>query len=231
MEKQFQTWRDILGELNGVERKRLVDALGIQNKTLERWIRGETALPQLDRLRNLLAALPIRIRKRFIDSIRQDPRFSKHLAELPLEEETYDIPSVIYARILEANVKTPKDLRFSSLCQLILLESVGQLDIDRVGISVSILTCTPPHAGRGLLQQRAKLCRGAYPEREGCCGLFTGAQHAIRFLQSTNAGVACALREPDRHRHRGGRVVSTGADRVESNDIDRAAAGATTLFL
>jgi transcriptional regulator with XRE-family HTH domain len=156
MEKQFQTWRDLLGELNGVERKRLVDALGIQNKTLERWIRGETALPQLDRLRNLLAALPIRIRRRFIDSIRQDPHFSKHLAELPLEEETYDIPSVIYARILEANVKTPKDLRFSSICQLILLESVGQLDIDRVGISVSILTCTPPlesHKVRSLNQR------------------------------------------------------------------------------
>ncbi len=163
MEKQFQTWRDILGELNGVERKRLVDALGIQNKTLERWIRGETALPQLDRLRNLLAALPIRIRKRFIDSIRQDPRFSKHLAELPLEEETYDIPSVIYARILEANVKTPKDLRFSSLCQLILLESVGQLDIDRVGISVSILTCTPPHAGREVHSLNQRFALGTAP--------------------------------------------------------------------
>ncbi len=162
MEKQFQSWRDLLGELNGVERKRLVDALGIQNKTLERWIRGETALPQLDRLRNLLGALPIRIRKRFIDSIRQDPHFSKHIAELPLDEETYDIPSVIYARILEANVKTPKDLRFSSICQLILLESVGQLDIDRVGISVSILTCTPP-TGREVHSLNQRFTLGTVP--------------------------------------------------------------------
>ncbi len=147
MEQRPQTWRELLSSLSMEERKRIVNALGIQNKTMERWIRGQTGHPHPNRMRQLFKVLPARTRALFIEFVQQDPAFS-HAANIPLPGISTEIPSAFYSRVLEANVSTSRSLRFTSICQLVLLQAVRQIDPDRLGLYMVILKCTPPAHGK-----------------------------------------------------------------------------------
>lgn len=139
-----RTWRELLSNLSAEEKRRIIDELGIQSKTLGRWIRGQTELPRPGRIRQLLNILPPGTRTLFIESIQEDPNFSRYASEISPPSSKVEIPSTFYSRILEANVITPANLRFTTICQLILLQIVRQLDLDHLGLSVIILKCTPP---------------------------------------------------------------------------------------
>lgn len=159
MQLRYHSWRELLGSFDTEERRRIIEALGIQDKTFERWIHGYTNFPHLSRIRQLLAILPAQARACFIECVQQDPHFSKYAADIALPDSRQEIPSTVYARILEANVVTPEALHFITLCQLVLLEMVRQLDREGLGVSVTILTCTPPRPGKQVrtLSQRFSL--------------------------------------------------------------------------
>jgi hypothetical protein len=156
MQQEPQTWRQLLGSLNGEEKRKIIAELGIQGKTLERWIRGYTELPRPRSLRHLVALLPPQKRARFLVLAQQDPHFGKYAEEILLPGVKKGILSGFYAYVLEANVLTPSALRFSTICQLVLIQAVRQLDPNRIGLSLTILKCTPPSPGgkvRTLSQQ------------------------------------------------------------------------------
>jgi hypothetical protein len=127
------------------EKQRVIKALGIQEKTWERWISGNTVLPHLGRIRELLRVLPTNTQAQFLASLERDPKFAKYEIDQLIPTKRADISSTFYSHFLEANVVTPEPLRFTTLCQLILLEMVGHLDADHHhGIFVALLRCTPP---------------------------------------------------------------------------------------
>lgn len=142
------TWRELLQGLNIEEKKRIIEQLGIQERTLSRWIHGQTEFPRPNRVQELLRVLPSRVRVSFLQSVQRDPFFSKYAAEiaLPSSDQT-NIPSIFYARTLLANTTTPEDFRFLTVCQLVLLQMVSSLDAHRLGIFLVILKCTPPPNG------------------------------------------------------------------------------------
>jgi hypothetical protein len=144
MLQPLPSWRDLLRSLGVEEKQRIIKALGIQEKTWERWVRGNTALPHLGRIRELLRVLPTHTQAQFLASLERDPKFAKYEIDQLIPVKRPDISSTFYSHFLEANVVTPEPLRFMTLCQLILLEMVGHLDADRRGIYVAILRCTPP---------------------------------------------------------------------------------------
>jgi len=163
MLQPLPSWRDLLGSLNVEEKRRIIKALGIQEKTWERWIRGDTALPHLDRIRELLRVLPTNTQAQFLASLERDPKFAKYEIDQLIPAQRQDISSTFYSHILEANVVTPEPLRFMTLCQLVLLEMVGHLDPDRNGIYVALLKCTPPVSGQPVRTLSQYLALGTPP--------------------------------------------------------------------
>lgn len=157
------SWRDVLRSLEVPEKERIIKALGIQEKTWERWVRGDTALPHLGRLRELLRVLPAHTQAQFLASLERDPKFAKYEIDQLIPAKRADISSTFYSHFLEANVVTPEPLRFMTLCQLILLEMVGHLDADRYGIYVVILRCTPPVEGQPVRTLSQYLALGTSP--------------------------------------------------------------------
>ncbi len=159
-----RTWRELLNELSPEEKRRIIDRLGIQERTLERWIRGQTDLPHLSKLRQLLNALSVQTRGLFIEAVLQEPSFSRFAEEIvPLSLSTrLEIPSAFYARLMEVHVSTLKELRFTSISQLVMLQILQQLDLHHLGLCVIVLRCTPPFKGkvRSLYQQ---LSLGSFP--------------------------------------------------------------------
>jgi hypothetical protein len=163
MLQQLPSWRDLLSSLEVEEKRRIIKALGIQEKTWERWIRGSTALPHLGRIRELLRVLPTGTQAQFLASLERDPKFAKYEIDQLIPTKRPDISSTFYSHILEANVVTPEPLRFMTLCQLILLEIVGHLDADRNGIYVALLRCTPPVSGQPVRTLSQYLALGTSP--------------------------------------------------------------------
>jgi hypothetical protein len=163
MLQSLPSWRDLLKSLEVEEKQRIIKALGIQEKTWERWVRGNTALPHLGRIRELLRVLPKHTQAQFLASLERDPKFAKYEIDQLIPVKRLDISSTFYSRFLEANVVTPEPLRFMTLCQLILLEMVGHLDADRHGIYVAILRCTPPVSGQPVRTLSQYLALGTPP--------------------------------------------------------------------
>src|SRR5437763_1759126 len=163
MLQPLPSWRDLLRSLDVEEKQRIIKSLGIQEKTWERWIRGNTALPHLGRIRELLRVLPINTQAQFLASLERDPKFAKYEIDQLIPMKKPVISSTFYSHFLEANVVTPEPLRFMTLCQLILLEMVGHLDADRRGIFVTILRCTPPVNGQPVRTLSQYLALGTPP--------------------------------------------------------------------
>src|SRR5579859_6586956 len=163
MIQPLPSWRDLLRNLEVEEKQRIIKVLGIQEKTWERWISGNTALPHLGRIRELLRVLPTHTQEQFLASLERDPKFAKYEIGQLIPVKKLDISSTFYSHFLEANVVTPEPLRFMTLCQLILLEMVGQLDVDRYGIYVAVLRCTPPVNGQPVRTLSQYLALGTPP--------------------------------------------------------------------
>jgi hypothetical protein len=163
MLQPLPSWRDLLRSLEVEEKQRIIKSLGIQEKTWERWINGNTALPHLGRIRDLLRVLPVHTQAQFLASLERDPKFAKYEIDQLIPTKRLDISSTFYSHFLEANVVTPEPLRFMTLCQLILLEMVGHLDADRCGIYVAILSCTPPVKGQPVRTLSQYLALGTPP--------------------------------------------------------------------
>jgi hypothetical protein len=163
MLQQLPSWRDLLKSLDVEEKRRIIKTLGIQEKTWERWIRGNTALPHLSRIQRLFTVLPTDTQAQFLACLERDPKFAKYEIDQLIPAKIRDISSTFYSHFLEANVVTPEPLRFMTLCQLILLEMVGHLDPDRLGICVAILRCTPPVSGQPVRTLSQYLALGTPP--------------------------------------------------------------------
>lgn len=178
---QSLKWRELLGSLNEEERQQIINELGIRDKTLERWIQGHTMLPRSKRVHQLLTVLPPQIRIAFIESIEQDPAFSKYREEFILPSRPLGISSTFYMRVLEANSTASKNFRFTMICQLVLLQMVGQLDPDHRGLSVSILKYTSPSEGKKVrtLHQYFSLGTAPWSNVIEQKGFFMGAESVV----------------------------------------------------
>lgn len=141
-EIQVQTWRRYLGSIisNPKEKQRIAEELGVQPITLTRWVSGESD-PRSQNLRHLLSVLPQQ-RDDLIGLIRREEGFEEFSDSLK-EDASKDIPPDFYTRVLSARASTTENLRFWSLCQIILQQAIGQLDPDRQGLAVWVVRCMP----------------------------------------------------------------------------------------
>src|SRR5260370_7711102 len=144
-EQDWETFRALLKELwnDPLVRKRIEQRTDIALRTLSRWISGETEEPDRKRLSSLLAALP-QHRDALLVAIRKAlPDFEAPLIG-PATRLIEDLPIDFWVRLHEANANTPRNLHFTAIVHLILLQLQATIDPEYIGVQLTIAQCSPP---------------------------------------------------------------------------------------
>lgn len=136
-----QTWRGLLGQCltSGQEKERIASLVGVNPLTLTRWVNGE-AKPRPSNIHRLLDALP-KYRSQFLELLPDD---LKPVVDEPIiRDEAHKIPSPFYISVLNVYTTTSLSLRFSTICNVVLLQALQQLDPNRVDIEITVVRCMP----------------------------------------------------------------------------------------
>lgn len=141
--QEAQTWRKFLGIIisNSKEKQRIAEELGVKPITLTRWVTRESD-PRPHNLRLLLSVLPGQ-REQLLDLIRKEEGLEE-FSDTIKDDTSKDIPSEFYSSVFMSLASTTENLRYWSICQIILLQALRQLDPDRLGMAVWVVRCMPP---------------------------------------------------------------------------------------
>ena len=141
--QEAQTWRKLLGTIisNSKEKQRIAEELGVKPITLTRWVTEESD-PRPHNLRLLLTVLPGQ-REQLLDLIRKEEG-REEFSDTIKDDASKDIPSEFYSSVFMSLASTTENLRYWSICQIILLQALRQLDPDRLGMAVWVVRCMPP---------------------------------------------------------------------------------------
>ena len=157
-------WRDFLASIiqDPQERQRIANESGVNPVTLTRWVNKE-ATPRSQNIHRLLKALP-QHRKVLLELVAEEfDGFVVEIEEAGTEDSLQEIPREFYVRVLRTRTTIPKELRFPSLCDLILQQALKQLDPQRLGIAIIITQCMPPSQEGKIRSLRESLGRGTAP--------------------------------------------------------------------
>lgn len=174
-----QTWRDLLARIiqEPGEQERLARAMDVNAQTFIRWIKWEE-MPSSLQLSLLLDEVP---------------RHRALMRTLLLEE--FDdfsdgISATFSAHILNVYNTTPDEARFWSICTAVLSEALQQIDVERLGLSVSVVQCIEPLHEESVHCLRECVGLGTFPWEEQ-------VELHTRFLGSESlAGLAVASGRP-----------------------------------
>lgn len=149
----IQDWRSLLSTAlsSTQEKQSLANKVGVSVSTLTRWSCGEST-PHPQNIRALLQALP-RQRDALHEAVAQafpdlDPAIS------PKTEPIQEIPAAFYTQVMKIIANTPYAQGFWQACELILRQSLYDLDPYNQGLLISLSRCMPPRRGQGILSLR-----------------------------------------------------------------------------
>src|SRR5579872_1894900 len=131
-------WRELLKLIiqEPAIRKRIDNEIGKQAVNIKRWINGK-AEPRVQNLKQLLNVIP-EYRERFIELLGDD--YADEFYS-DFDDDTNEIPSMFIANVLSARARINREIRYWSLCRLILEQAIGQLDPDRLGMAITVVRC------------------------------------------------------------------------------------------
>jgi hypothetical protein len=116
-------------------------------------------------LNQLLDALP-QHREQLTELIRRDPKFALFSpTPLFIDDTLKELPAHFYARILEVNATIADNLRFQSICTLILQQSLQLLDPDRLGLELVVVQCMVPGHNQKVRSLRERFGATAYSQQ------------------------------------------------------------------
>jgi len=183
-------WQTLLQSIirSPTERQRLASALGVTNMTLSRWASGESR-PQRPHLLRLVQAIPPHLKPSLLKALEQSyPDLPTWLAE----ETITHIPSEFFAQVLNMRTMIADNMRFWRMSELILKETLTQLDPNRLGMAVKLIQCMPPHPRDGKIRSlRERAGKGTPPwsadlehdvlflGMESMCGYAVEVRHAV----------------------------------------------------
>ncbi len=135
-----QTWRDVLREVisDPHERQRIADELRINQATLSRWANG-LATPRQQNFDRLLEAMPEQqalLKQLFAQEPEPSSTIFRHF-----DDNVDEIPSAFYTDVLHTYGTTPSNMRFWSVCNLVLQQAIKQLDPQGFGMEITIAKC------------------------------------------------------------------------------------------
>jgi hypothetical protein len=172
---EWQSWRDLLGELtsDSIERQRIASAIGINPVTLTRWV-GNKSSPRIDNMRQLLDVLPQRREQLFALMQEEFPDLAIYEQE-PIES-IQEIPPAFYARVMNAFASSPPILRAPTITSLIRQQLIVHFDPNKKGIIAAIAQCMPPAPGQKVRSLRQVTERTSWEDRSEQQTLFLGAE-------------------------------------------------------
>jgi transcriptional regulator with XRE-family HTH domain len=170
------SWRDLLRIMisSAKERERLANEVGVSSVTISRWVTGNFE-PRPQSLQRLIHAVPSEYREEFHELV---ARAYPHMANPATLYEPSELPSEFFRRVLETRCTTSDKQLYWTITQQILEHGVRQLDPERVGISITVVRCTPPGADGKVRSLRENVGIGT-PPWEGdltARALFLGAE-------------------------------------------------------
>jgi hypothetical protein len=139
---KFASWRELLSSVisNTTERERIAKEMGVRSITLTRWATGES-VPRQSNLHQLLLVFPETLRAELLSLLKQEiPDF----ASSDRENATQEIALSFVLEVLRARTNTPDNLLFWTICRLVLRQALQQLDPQRQGMSISVVSCMIP---------------------------------------------------------------------------------------
>jgi transcriptional regulator with XRE-family HTH domain len=157
-------WREFLGKYisNTQERQRIANELNVSMVTLARWANG-TSNPRPQNLRQLLRTLP-QHRTQLLALISEEyPDLVPMLGDDQEKDASQEIPGELYVNVMHAYATLPQVLRFWGLSNLILLQALGQLDPNQLGLAVSLVQCMPPSSQGVVRSLRERVGYGTSP--------------------------------------------------------------------
>jgi transcriptional regulator with XRE-family HTH domain len=195
---ELPAWRLLLGQLitEPVERQRIANELSVSTVTLSRWA-SNASNPRPQNLQHLLHILP-RHRDELVASM------SEEFPDIPFAADGYEgedpsreIPSEFYARVLSAYVDTPKIQRFWSIANNILLQALGQLDPNSLGLAVTIAQCQSPNPGQSVRSLRERIGRATPPWQSNLeqKAIFLGAESMAGYALTSCRSLVVQSRE------------------------------------
>jgi transcriptional regulator with XRE-family HTH domain len=139
------TWRDLLKYIldDAQERQRLSQELGIRMVTLQRWANNESD-PRPQNLRHLLEALP-QHREQLLTLLKKE-NFFADFPPTTSGDVAKEISDTFYTRVFRSRATTLENSRYWSICNMVLQQALGQLDPERLGMSINVVRCMPPLA-------------------------------------------------------------------------------------
>lgn len=182
-----QTWRTVLGIIiqNAQEKQRIARELRVSPITLTRWASGES-IPRSPSLHRLVTTVPPQHRELLLQLIKEEFRDFLSSSDADVESiEALFVPVEFYTRVLHTRAGIPKNLLFSSLCDLILQQALKQLDPYRTGMAITVARCMPPRWGNKVQSLREVTGRGTFPwndnlDQQGILlGIESLAGHAV----------------------------------------------------
>ncbi|MBA2682404.1 MAG: GAF domain-containing protein [Ktedonobacteraceae bacterium] len=179
-EKDWEAFRASLKELlrDARVRKLIEQRTDIAPRTLARWASGETEEPDHKRLTSLLHALP-QYREPLVAAIRKAlPDFDVSLLTTA-NSLIEDLPVDFWVRLLETNARTPKNLHFMAVVNLIFLQLQSYIDPEHIGVHLIVARCSPPPSpDRPVLSLRevVKMKTHASPFKSPAEHIFLGAE-------------------------------------------------------
>src|SRR5205823_3996828 len=160
-----RTWREFLATVirETKEKQRIASEIGVDPITLTRWATKESSPRPRSLLNRLVDALPAH-RDQLSELIREE--FPNALEEddptlFFIDPVIREVPSVLYARILEAHATVADTIRMWTISNLVMQQLVRQLDPEQLGIAASIVQCLPPNNG----DQKVRSLREQFQEK------------------------------------------------------------------
>ncbi len=168
-------WRELLKLIiqEPEIRKRIDNEIGKHAVNIKRWINGK-AEPRVQNLKQLLDVIP-EYREQFIDLLGDDYADAFYTDAI---DATKDIPALFITSVLSARAKSHKEIRYWSLCRLIIEQAIGQLDPDRLGIAITVVRCmkTDKHTHIRSLRETAAFGTSPWPGNLDQQAMFLGAE-------------------------------------------------------
>ncbi len=167
----FSTWRAILQAAirDSAERQRIAHALQVNPVTLGRWIH-QTSQPRLTTLRLLPTVIPtaqarlrIALEQEFPTLFQLAPAGSEDSAATLVQDAP---PLDFLLQVCEVAASTPQPVYRSLLPEMVVQQTLKQLDPHHVGLLVEVALCVPAVDGEPVRTLFVNLGRGTPPFRD-----------------------------------------------------------------
>src|SRR6266516_2701202 len=157
------SWQNILQHIlkQSGERQHMATALGLSPMTLNRWASGESN-PQRPHLIRLVQTVQPQYREELLIALEE---VYPDIQSWSKDDATEEIPAEFFAQLLSIRTTTTEALRFWRISELILKQTLLQLDPNQRGMSVTLVQCMPPSAAHGnkIRTLRERVGKGTYP--------------------------------------------------------------------